>query len=119
TTPATTSGPIGPIGQGTTTGPAQGNITVGLSGQERAPVQPANVSQTTAPPISFTVKYTQDPTAGDVANRSDRRKTHKLFDHTLGKVAVRHHPRVHESLIEHLARERVSRRASIPRREGR
>jgi hypothetical protein len=73
------------------------------------PTAPANSSASAFPtPISITVNYAGDSATGQAASSSVHPKTAKLTDHALRQVKAKHHPKVHESVIEQLARIHVS-----------
>jgi uncharacterized protein YjdB len=97
--PPPASGPMGPMPQMTMAGSA-----------------PAG---TTASPMPVPTEFSISPSAGRAAAVSDPGKSASLTHHALRKIKAKHHLKVHEALIERIARERLSNRTpSINHRKG-
>jgi hypothetical protein len=104
--PSSTSGPIGPIVPATSSGRDPGTATAMPGAPIAAPVQVSSPVETPAPVV--TVLYSGDSASGPAASTPEPGKPSSLTHRALAKIKAKHHPKVRESLIERLARERVS-----------
>jgi hypothetical protein len=118
--PPSSSGPMGPMGPGTTSGPDQGaGATTGMS-PGGTTVSMSDPGGSSAPMTSITVQSVDDSSSGQAMSSSGTQTAPSLIDHAIGEVAGGQRRGRHSSVIKHLARVRASSgRHSIRHHPGR